>query len=722
MSDSRPFVLEFGSKVFLPSLAAAAGISMLILYFFSAVFRETDNIDRVMAQESARAVLEQVRQRMESLIKDNAHWDEADQNLRTAGAAEWFSRSWVIANTAPLYDAAFVVDPDGKTLFASLAEDPGNQMHVTFASYFGAAGPSLLSKLAAKSDATAMVSGFLPSRSGVSVAAAGFILPNNEQLPAGAPEPLQLVLAKQLDKPTIDSLARPSLLQDMHFVAHNDDMLNALDVLTPAGDPIAQLAWSKRSSSSILQEKFGPLIWAVQILFLMVVGFLLYLSWRGFSQAHESRFEAVTASLRDELTGLANRRQLMAVLADRLAIARRSGIELTVVYADLDGFKEVNDAYGHEIGDQLLRAVAAGFSFLADKADLVARLGGDEFAIIVSGAGANAAARVLAKNMTAFLAEPMSFGGRIASVSVSAGIVDFEPGIIEIEEILRRADIAMYAAKSSGRDHVQIYDASLDHNRDEARAIARELRQAIDLGKLEVAYQPIVDARSRVIRGAEALVRWPSDSKRKCGPDIFVPIAEKFGLIEELGQLVLAEACRQAAQWPDIFISVNVSPVQFMNPNFANMVARTLRTTRLSPDRLELEVTEGFVIDNAGRATAIIDQLHSMEVKVALDDFGTGYSSIGHLRRFKFDKIKLDRSMVMDILQQPSALRLVQGTVAMADALGLRVTAEGVEDENQVPVLRLAGCSLFQGFLFSRPVDARKMTALLQQDAVRAAG
>jgi EAL domain-containing protein (putative c-di-GMP-specific phosphodiesterase class I) len=317
--------------------------------------------------------------------------------------------------------------------------------------------------------------------------------------------------------------------------------------------------------------------------------------------------------------------------------------------------------------------------------------------------------------MIAFLQEPMVFDGRIASVSVSAGIVDLEQDQADVEEIIRRADVAMYKAKSEGRNCVYIYQKSLDFKRDENRAIAMQLRQHIERRSLTVVYQPIVDARTRKTKGVEALVRWPKGMPTHYTPDVFIPVAEEFGLIEDLGYFVLSEACRQAAKWKDIFVSVNVSPIQFMNPNFGELVHDTLMNTGLDAKRLEVEVTEGFIIDNAARANTIINRLHDMHVRVALDDFGTGFSSIGHLRRFKFDKLKLDRSMVIDILRQPSALRLVQGTIAMADALGLTVVAEGIEDENQVSVLRLAGCSQFQGFLFSRPVEAREITAFLNE-------
>jgi diguanylate cyclase (GGDEF)-like protein len=452
-------------------------------------------------------------------------------------------------------------------------------------------------------------------------------------------------------------------------------------------------------------------------MFVFVIAVLLYTSWKGFRDAHASQAEAVSSSLRDDLTGLANRREMLQALRVLLAEARASGVPLSVIYADLDGFKEVNDSYGHKIGDMLLKAAAAGFAVLAQGAHVVARLGGDEFAVILTGRDAGGKARLIAQHMIEFLSEPMVLEGRIASVSVSIGIVDLESDDADVEEIIRRADVAMYAAKSQGRNCTHVYQKSLDFKRDENRAIANQLRQHIENGELHVVYQPIVDARSRRTKGVEALVRWPRDKDSYYGPDVFIPVAEEFGLIEELGTFVLREACRQAANWRNIFVSVNVSPIQFMNPNFAELVVATLEETGLDAKRLELEVTEGFIIDNAARANAIITRLHDMHVRIALDDFGTGFSSIGHLRRFKFDKLKLDRSMVIDILRQPSALRLVQGTIAMADALGLTVVAEGIEDENQVSVLRLAGCSQFQGYLFSRPVEARQITAFISDDA-----
>ncbi|MBC8038567.1 MAG: bifunctional diguanylate cyclase/phosphodiesterase [Rhizobiales bacterium] len=717
MPNSRSFVLDFGIKVFVPSVAAAAGIALLLLHVFNGIFEETNNLDDTYARRSANAAIASLRENMEALILDNAYWDDAVRNAYGNGTADWLKETWGAGDEEEVYDAAFVVNADGATIFASTSEDPDNLDQHTIQKYFSHDINVLLAKLPRTGTSFAKTSGILKSEGGLSVVAAATIVPSTQGTPIPGGRPSRLVLAYTISPAVLARVSEQFVLDNLQLMQPGENLPASIDILSPSEEKLAALTWKTRSPGMVLRNKFDHIVRMVLSVFLLMVAVLVYFSWRGFKQAHESKAKAIAASIRDDLTGLPNRRELMAVLAGRLAAVRAGDGQLSLVYADLDGFKEVNDAYGHEIGDQLLQSVAAGFAYLAQGADIVSRLGGDEFAIILSGPESAEQARQLARNMIAFLAEPMQFGGRVASVSVSTGIVDLEKDDAGGEEILRRADAAMYAAKAAGRNRIHIYEASLESKRDERRMIARELREAVEGNKLGVVYQPIVNARTRRTVGVEALVRWPHDSKRQCTPDIFVPIAEEFGLIEELGRFVLVEACSQAARWPDIFVSVNVSPIQFINPAFADIVEATLRETGLAAYRLEIEVTEGFVIDNTDRATAIIDRLHEMKVSVALDDFGTGYSSIGHLRRFKFDKLKLDRSMVVDILLQPAALRLVQGTIAMADALGLRVTAEGIDDENQVSVLRLAGCSLLQGFLFSEPLEAHEVMDFLDPEA-----
>ncbi len=656
MPSSRSFVIEFALKVFAPSLLAAAAIALFLFQLINGIFAEANRLDHSYARRNAESVLLMLRQ-------------------DAARAAE--------SGSSGSDSASFLVDDSGRTLAATVN---GQRSGLTALDYFG----RNLDPIVKVGQPVFFLSG-----SDIAVAAAA---PREENL---------FIAATRIGAERLNSLSRQLALEHLRFDVPGQD---GVAIVSGTGLNIATLRWSDRRPGDVAQHKYRDTITAALTTFMFVVGLLIYMSWRGFKDAHESKARAIAESVRDDLTGLPNRRGVLETLDASL---RNGDGGLTVVYADLDGFKEVNDAYGREIGDRLLKATAAGFAFLADGKHLVARFNGDEFAMIVEGQDHEDTAQRLAHHIIAFLAAPMVFDGRVASVSASIGIAHADPRKADAEELLRRADVAMTAAKDNGRNRIEIYEPALDIQRDENRSIASELRGAIEQRRLGVVYQPIVDARTRRIAGVEALVRWPADSDRQIAPDIFIPVAEEHGLIEDLGFFVLSEACDKAARWDDITISVNVSPVQFMNPAFAGLVALAVARSGLDPRRLEIEVTEGFVIDNAQRTQAIIDQLHEMRVSVVLDDFGTGYSSIGHLRRFKFDKIKLDRSMVKDIMHQPSALRLVQGTVAMADALGLPVTAEGIEDENQVSVLRLAGCSQFQGYLFSRPVDSARITALL---------
>lgn len=705
--------------MFLPTLAAAATISILLMYAFDAVLVESDGISHGYKNRLAAAAITNVKQELESVVRDNAHWAEAVRHSDEDRDPSWFAQTWGLGYGEEIYDAVFLVGEHGETLYASQTNDPFNVLNLHYNAYFSPDIQLLLEALPQDRAKFKYVSGIMRAGDGVATVTAAVISSNLVEQGPHTGRPKVLIFARMLGPKLLSDVSHKLGLDGLQIV-RGQAATDGIMLLSPGGDPVAALSWHRLRTGSLLKAKFADMIWFVLSLFHIVVGVLVFISWRSFKETHDSRIKALKSALRDDLTGLANRRQLFLSLSETMA-ARPKGSGISLVYADLDGFKEVNDAYGHEIGDQLLRACAAGFQHLACSDCLVARLGGDEFAIIVTGKNSDERARRLATNMMDFFHEPMVFGGRVAAVSVSIGIVDIEDNTGDAEEVVRRADVAMYAAKSAGRNRSHVYSDILDRKRDDDRLIAQELRHVIEQRQLEVVYQPIFNARTRVIAGVEALVRWPSSHAVQHPPDVFVPIAEQFGLIEDLGRFVMSEACQQAAVWEGIFVSVNVSPIQFMNPNFAEMVEETLTLSGLEAQRLEVEVTEGFVIDNAERAMALIDRLHELHVSVALDDFGTGYSSIGHLRRFKFDKLKLDRSMVTDILRSPSALRLVQGTIAMADALGLIVTAEGIENENQVAVLRLAGCSYFQGFLFARPISASQVTALIDTSPVAAA-
>jgi predicted signal transduction protein with EAL and GGDEF domain len=387
----------------------------------------------------------------------------------------------------------------------------------------------------------------------------------------------------------------------------------------------------------------------------------------------------------DALSGLPNRRALMTRLDQ---CSRGAGATPTaVVYIDLDGFKDVNDTYGHSTGDRLIDIVAKEF-----------------LRVLPEGAFASGALTVLAR--------PIRIGDRAVQIGASVGVCCTEADGCDAQELFRRADIAMYHVKANGKSGVRIYTPDLDLERQRQQDIEDQLRRALRADELDVVYQPIVGAAENRVVAVEALVRWPRRPEGELTPDQFVPVAERSGLINQLGLFVLRRACEDFLGVETIKVAVNVSPAQFRDPDFERAVMRTLLETGFSSARLELEVTEGYLIDHPQRAAAVIAFLKTLGVAVALDDFGAGYTSIAYLRKYGFDRIKLDKSLVDRVTIEKSTGVLVAGAIHMANALDMAVTAEGVETEEQAYVLGLAGCQRLQGFLFGRPMPLGAFLAM----------
>jgi predicted signal transduction protein with EAL and GGDEF domain len=349
-------------------------------------------------------------------------------------------------------------------------------------------------------------------------------------------------------------------------------------------------------------------------------------------------------------------------------------------------------------------------------------VGGDEFAIAFVMKNCDPAAMKLADIILSFFDEPFQIGERIVTVGTSIGVASSQIGTINSEEVVRRADIAMYKAKETGRGRAFLYDGSMDNDREMILALESELRMAIDRRQLTVVFQPLVSAATLRVTSVETLVRWTRPGRGPVSPDTFIPVAEKTGLIEPLGIFVLEQACEKARQWGDIAIAVNISPVQLRNPAFATEVGRILEEADIEPSRLTLELTEGYLIQNPQRAAQSIDRLKALGVKIALDDFGSGFSSIGYLRQFGFDRLKIDKSMIADIDASEEARSILQATTALARSLGLPVTAEGVEREAQAMILRLCGCDELQGYLYGKPVPAEALADILFNEARFATG
>jgi diguanylate cyclase (GGDEF)-like protein len=416
----------------------------------------------------------------------------------------------------------------------------------------------------------------------------------------------------------------------------------------------------------------------------------------------------------DALTDLPNRSQLREELDRRLAAIGAGGGALAVVCLDLDNFKIVNDTLGHRIGDQLLKLVAQR---LADAAGsrFLARTGGDEFCVLVEGDGE--AAEGLARDLISALEQPASVAGHFMRAGASIGISEAPADTMDADDLVKHADLALHAAKAAGRGRARRFTSDLDTEAQSRREIEMDLHGAIARGEFELYFQPLFNLAKNRFSAFEALIRWNHPTRGMVSPVDFIPIAEETGLIVPIGEWVLKEACRQAVTWPeDIRVAVNFSTVQFAQPGIVSLVFQALATSGLAPDRLEVEITESLFLESSDSVREILHGLKQIGARIALDDFGTGFSSLSYLRKFPFDKIKIDRSFIIELLSEADASAVVKAITDLAAALDMETTAEGVEEPAQVDALRAFGCTTVQGYLFSKPVPGGEVPRLLALD------
>jgi diguanylate cyclase (GGDEF)-like protein len=422
----------------------------------------------------------------------------------------------------------------------------------------------------------------------------------------------------------------------------------------------------------------------------------------------------------DGLTDLPNRILFRERLEQSLK-AIRPGEQLAVLYIDIDEFKSVNDALGHPIGDELLKGVAERLRGCLKETDVAARLGGDEFAVIQTAIKDRSETTRLVDEIHSGIRQPLECMGHLITTDASIGIALAPGDGVDLDQLLKNADLALYGAKGDGRRTYRFFEAGMDQRARARRSLELELRQAISDGSLEIYYQPVVNLEDGKVSSCEALLRWRHSERGMISPAEFIPIAEDSGLINQLGLWVLNTACAEATTWPDhVRVAVNVSPVQFRSPSLALNVAAALAACGLPASRLELEITEAVLIRDDEAALDMLHQLRKLGVRIALDDFGTGYSSLSYLQRFPFDKIKIDRSFIRDIAGPGASSSIVQAVVNIAAASDMTTTAEGVETEQQRNLLYILGCTEMQGYLFSPAIPAAEVRRLLLSHRGRA--
>lgn len=514
---------------------------------------------------------------------------------------------------------------------------------------------------------------------------------------------------------------RELLVTDFLTIIHPDDVGLAVDTikrLRKGNNTIDQCEMR-------FQHKTGHKVWGLWSASLaggaQVASTPLVFQIQDVTDRKRAEAQLQHEAMHDVLTGLPNRAMFTDHLELAIARARRNEErKFAVLYVDLDRFKVINDSLGHAVGDQLLKEVAARLWNCVRAGDTVARFGGDEFVLLLEDICEEREASDVAERIKTALAVPFTLNGREVFTTVSIGVASSWTSYHQAEGLIRDADAAMYRAKSLGKNRHEIYDSAMHAQVSDLLQMETALRMALERQEFMVYYQSIVDLKTFKISGFEALIRWNHPEKGFISPAHFIPLAEETGLIVEIGEWVLREACQQMERWqkifpsdPPLFVSVNLSSKQFVQSDLIQRVTQIISETQINPEGLKLEITESAVMDDVETATQMLKNLRALGIKLSIDDFGTGYSSLSYLHRFPIDTLKVDRSFVVSMSEDSENVEIVRTIVSLAQNLGMNVIAEGVETKEQLAALRKLGCENGQGYLFSKPVDAKAAENLI---------
>jgi diguanylate cyclase (GGDEF)-like protein len=639
----------------------------------AAVFAQAENLSQIAYTEASSPVgFEALYGEASAKTDFNKLWGEPTREARR-------------------YDLMFTLAPNGRV---GLGFERGLPSNANYTQFFGDALTALIkSSMEKKSRAS---TGLVQTRRGLAViSVAGVVSANPEQQAIiSAQGQSYLVFAKFMTPQLLKTIGEEHWIYGLRPGYPTADEISTV-LKDAAGDSVITLSWRPFHPGRAALWDSLPWLLAGVILFLLAAVFMLR---QGLQVLHELNSSAMI----DSLSQLPNRRALHRDIEIQL----NEDDPLALAFLDLDGFKAVNDNYGHHTGDQLINRCADVLAKIFTENATVYRLGGDEFAILISGENAGQQAESLSTQLLHELSQPFQIDARKITIGASIGLALSHDGSMQSTELLRQADVAMYAAKSGGKMRFEWFDHSLDDQKAHRNKIEMALRRALQQDQFHVEYQPVVDGEGQYVVSLEALLRWTRSDGTMVSPAEFIPIAEESGLINAIGQWVLEQACSDALHWDGVQLAVNISAAQLRNPEFPSQLAKILADTGFPASRLELEVTETYLVVDPVLARQTLDGIRKLGVKIALDDFGTGYASIGFLRKFQFDKLKIDRSLVVEAAVNPASRTLLRASVAIARALDMKVTAEGVENQAQANLARIAGCNQLQGWLYFKAMRA----------------
>jgi len=528
--------------------------------------------------------------------------------------------------------------------------------------------------------------------------------------------PYMLVSVAPIDEPFISDIGHSLLINDLALLParpRGDDRLVEAFV-TDEGVTTGYLAWTPRQPGRTLLIFILPLV-ALGVIGAGALTWLMILRLKKASGALADREQLSRhQALHDSLSGLPNRHNFVEQLQEALdgQVQTRNNARVIVAYIDVDRFKDVNDTMGHAAGDTLIMGVATRLRAVLSGEDFLSRFGGDEFAVLRRSSSPEAAGE-LAERLRKAFEESFDVYGQHVRMTASVGIAMSPDHGMSPQELMRHADIALYQGKNQGRDRAMVFCAEMAAEVEQRREVEVELHAALDARELKLHYQPLISCSDGRVKGVEALLRWSHPTKGDISPGVFVPIAEEAGLMPALGAFVLERAFEEAKNWPELEISINLSPVQFRHVDLVELLEDLLAKHAIEPSRVVLEVTEGVLMESTDRNRQILDAVRALGFKIALDDFGTGYSSLRYLCDFRFDKIKIDRAFVTGIHERKRAMTIIQSVVTLGRGLGMEIVAEGVETEAEASVMRLVGVTELQGFFFSPAVPAPQIAAFM---------
>ncbi len=696
---------EFDGKRLFLLLLPIVGLFFLTVGYV--VVKTVNQTNQIEAARSRLAVAAAIRTEIDSVaeyVLDNALWDDAALAVYSNRLEDSFIlRSWAASTEDARYADRFTLfGSDGKP---SLSYRNGARIAGPPSTDFEREVAALSRQLRTASSARA---GLARQGGRLFVVAIANVGPSTLALTPQFPltRPARLMFVKPLPDATFARIGK-SLELEALTVSATGKSATALTLKSASGAPLGYVSWKPLHSGTKAFWDILPLLLLACFVHLAFAG---YATFKGFASITKLGQQAKI----DSLSKLPNRRGLRAKLID----AARSNEPITLAMLDLDGFKSINDHFGHSVGDKLIQACAAVIQKIVGADAYTARLGGDEFAILWTGPDKHARADAAAAKLLEHLTRPIDVSGHGLTIGVSIGLVDADLCETDPAEVMRRADVAMYAAKKAGKMRRVWFKDTHDLKGFEAAAIARDIQVALKKDEFSVVYQPVVSAVDGRITGLEALIRWFSPSRGEVPPGVFIPIADRSGLIDQLGEVVLRIVAKDSLQWPDIRIAINMSRAQMRATDFAGSLKKRLHASGLPADRIEIEIRESLFLADIAHAEKLSAEVRALGAKLSLDDFGSGYVSLDILRRGGFSKIKLDPALVHESETNATSLAILQGSIAVAKSLGIKVLAEGIESDSQAQLMRVAGCDELQGWQFSRALDAYEVSKALSEQAL----